>query len=132
MKYFIRFLIFVLIVISITAFLVSNNAAVQDRLMTRVINNVIAETFLDIEDSLRAIICGSRSPIASPGRAQTCVLVEAGDDIYIIDTGDGSANNLSSYNIPWPKVKGIIFTLLYVVIGRRLNRRFATALCVVV
>ena len=89
MKYFIRFLIIVLIVIGIFTFLINNNAAVQDRLMTRVINNIIPETFLDSEDSLRAVICGSRSPIASPGRAQTCVLVEAGDDIYIIDTGDG-------------------------------------------
>ena len=60
--------------------------------MTRVINNVIPETFLDIEDSLRAIICGSRSPIASPGRAQTCVLVEAGDDIYIIDSTNPRIN----------------------------------------
>ena len=113
MKYFIRFLIIVLIVIGIFTFLINNNAAVQDRLMTRVINNMVPETFLDSDDSLRAVICGSRSPIASPGRAQTCVLIEAGDDIYIIDTGDGSANNLNSYNIPWPNVKGIIFTHLH-------------------
>jgi ribonuclease Z len=113
MKFFTRVAIFVIALIGFFVFLISNNTAVQDRLMARAINNLMPETFLDKEDSLRAVICGSRSPIASPGRAQACVLVEAGDDIYIIDTGDGSANNLNDFNIPWQNVKGVIFTHLH-------------------
>ena len=112
MKFFKIFILILIIVVSVGFYLVNNSHYVQDRLLERAITNLVPDQFLDEDDTLRAIVCGSRSPVPSPNRAQTCVLVEAGDDIYIVDTGDGSFNNVNSYGIPWTNVKAIIFTFL--------------------
>ena len=68
---------------------------------------------MDKNDSLKVVVCGSRSPLPSPGRAESCVLVEAGNDIYIFDLGNGSVNNLTQYQIPWPNVKAVLITHMH-------------------
>ena len=92
-----------------------NSHSVQDRILNTGLKNILAgvEPFLDKEDSLKVVVCGSRSPLPSPGRAESCVLVEAGDDIYIFDLGNGSVNNLTQYQVPWPNVKAVLITHMH-------------------
>ena len=92
-----------------------NSHSVQDRILNIGINNILfsAEPFLDKEDTLKVVVCGSRSPLPSPGRAEACILVEAGDDIYIFDLGNGSMDNLSEYQVPWPNVKAVLITHMH-------------------
>ena len=112
-----KILIFISFVISIFIIgLVSiNSHSVQDRILNIGIKNILfsGEPFLDKEDTLKVVICGSRSPLPSPGRAESCVLVEAGDDIYIFDLGNGSVNNLTQYQVPWPNVKAVLITHMH-------------------
>ena len=112
-----KILIFISFVVSIYIIgLVSINFhSVQDRILNIGIKNILfsAKPFLDKEDTLKVIICGSRSPLPSPGRAESCVLVEAGDDIYIFDMGNGSVNNLTQYQLPWPNVKAVLITHMH-------------------
>ena len=85
--------------------------AVQDRLMFRFVQT-LGGTTADLNDnSLSAVVCGSRSPLPSPGRAQTCVLINAGGNYYVVDIGDGSANNLNNWWIDANKIRG---TLLHI------------------
>ena len=58
-------------------------------------------------------MCGSRSPINDPNRAEACILVQAGDQIFIFDTGNGSAQNLHNWNMPWNRLEGIFYTHLH-------------------
>ena len=92
-----------------------NSHLVQDRILNIGLENILsnAKPFLDEEDTLKVVVCGSRSPLPSPGRAESCVLVEAGDDIYIFDLGDGSVNNLTQYQVPWPNVKAVLITHMH-------------------
>ena len=92
-----------------------NSHSVQDRILNIRINNILlsAEPFLDKEDTLKVVVCGSRSPLPSPGRAEACILVEAGDDIYIFDLGNGSMDNLNEYQVPWPNVKAVLITHMH-------------------
>ena len=92
-----------------------NSHSVQDRILNIGIKNILysAEPFLDKEDTLKVVVCGSRSPLPSPGRAEACILVEAGDDIYIFDLGNGSMNNLIQYQVPWPNVKAVLITHMH-------------------
>ena len=92
-----------------------NSHSVQDRILNTGLKNILAgvEPFLDKNDSLKVVVCGSRSPLPSPGRAESCVLVEAGNDIYIFDLGNGSVNNLTQYQIPWPNVKAVLITHMH-------------------
>ena len=92
-----------------------NSHSVQDRILNTGLKNILAgvEPFLDKEDSLKVVVCGSRSPLPSPGRAEACILVEAGDDIYIFDLGNGSMDNLTQYGVPWPNVKAVLITHMH-------------------
>ena len=92
-----------------------NSHTVQDRILNIGLKNILSgtEPFLDREDTLKVVVCGSRSPLPSPGRAEACILVEAGDDIYIFDLGNGSMNNLVQYQVPWPNVKAILITHMH-------------------
>ena len=92
-----------------------NSHTVQDRILNIGLQNILSseEPFLDKEDTLKVIVCGSRSPLPSPGRAEACILVEAGDDIYIFDMGNGSVNNLTQYQLPWPNVEAVLITHMH-------------------
>ena len=115
MKKYIKVLLTLLVSIFIISLLALNNHSVQDRILNIGLKNILsnAEPFLDKEDTLKVVICGSRSPLPSPGRAESCVLVEAGDDIYIFDLGNGSVNNLTQYQLPWPNVKAVLITHMH-------------------
>ena len=87
---------------------------VQDFVLRTAISNLfITESPFPKEDALSALICGSRSPLPSPGRAQTCVAVKAGDDIFIVDIGDGANVNLGRFNVPVNQIKAVLFTHLH-------------------
>ena len=111
--------ILMLISFAISIFIIGlvslNSHSVQDRILNTGLENILsnAKPFLDEEDTLKVVVCGSRSPLPSPGRAESCVLVEAGDDIYIFDLGNGSVNNLTQYQVPWPNVKAVLITHMH-------------------
>ena len=113
MKKFLIYLVASLVIIAIAAMVGLKNPSVQDKVMISVLEGLIPSSNLPEEDSLSAVICGSRSPIPSPGRAQTCVMVRAGENIYIVDIGDGSASNLRNWGIPFNKIKSVLLTHLH-------------------
>ena len=113
MKKFLIYLVASVIIITVAAMIGLRNPSVQDRVMMSALEGFIPSTNLPTEDSLSAVICGSRSPIPSPGRAQTCVMVRAGENIYIVDIGDGSASNLRNWGMPFNKIKSVLLTHLH-------------------
>ena len=114
MKKFLIYLIASILIITIAAMVGLRSPSVQDRIMVSVVSGMInAPNNLPQKDALSAVVCGSRSPIPSPGRAETCVMVRAGENIYIVDIGDGSASNLRSWGIPFNKIKSVLLTHLH-------------------
>ena len=109
-----KYLVLVIVSLYIIGTLSLKNHFIQDRLLDIAIkSNAIPESNLPEDDALTAIVCGSRSPINDPSRAEACILVQAGQDIYIFDTGGGSIANLNNWNIPWNRVKTIFYTHLH-------------------
>jgi len=107
-----------LVLISISLFILGTlslkNHFIQDKLLGFAIKSLATpESNLPEEDTLTAIVCGSRAPIVDPNRAEACILVQAGDKIFIFDTGDGSVQNLVNWNIPFDRVKGVFYTHLH-------------------
>tara|TARA_B100000575_G_scaffold267045_1_gene244813 strand:+ start:1661 stop:2707 length:1047 start_codon:yes stop_codon:yes gene_type:complete len=104
--------IYLIIVFSFVLFFVFNSPKVQDKLII-VAAKKLSQTpdfFENYDDDLKLVICGSRSPLPSSGRAETCVLVQAGNDIYLFDIGNGGATNLSDYRVPWQKLKSVFIS----------------------
>ena len=76
----------VVIILGITSFVIIQVPSVQDRMMSLVVSGMFnASDNLPKEDALSVAVCGSRSPIPSPGRAETCMLVKAGEDMFVVD-----------------------------------------------
>ena len=93
MKFMFKFSL-VAIILGISSFVIIQVPSVQDRMMSLVVSGMFnASDNLPKEDALSVAVCGSRSPIPSPGRAETCMLVKAGEDMFVVDIGDGRATN---------------------------------------
>ena len=114
MKKFLKYLFIILIILVLTVFILLRQPAFQDKLLESAIENLAApSSYLPEKDTVTAVVCGSRAPIPAPDRAETCILVQAGENIFIFDTGGGSAQNLTDWNTPWDRVKGIFYTHLH-------------------
>ena len=113
MKLLIRVIIASLI-LGITSWVIIQLPSVQDRLIVVAFTALgSASNNLPKEDALSAAVCGSRSPIPSPGRAETCILISAGEDLFVVDIGDGSNDNLRSWNINFRNIEAVLITHLH-------------------
>ena len=113
MKILIRIVIASLI-LGVASWVIIQVPSVQDRLMVAAFTALgSASNNLPEEDALSAAVCGSRSPLPSPGRAETCILVAAGDDLFVVDIGDGSNQNLRSWNIDFRNIEAVLITHLH-------------------
>lgn len=113
MKILIR-LVLIFLVLGLASSLLIRVPAVQDRILVSAITALgSASNNLPEEDALSAAVCGSRSPLPSPGRAETCILVAAGEDLFVVDIGDGSNQNLRSWNINYRNIKAVLISHLH-------------------
>ena len=113
MKILIRIVIASLI-FGVASWVIIQVPSVQDRILTAAFTAIgSASDNLPKEDALSAAVCGSRSPLPSPGRAETCILVAAGDDLFVVDIGDGSNQNLRSWNIDFSDIQAVLITHLH-------------------
>ena len=113
MKLLIRVIIASLI-LGITSWVIIQLPSVQERLIVVAFTALgSASNNLPKEDALSAAVCGSRSPLPSPGRAETCILITAGDDLFVVDIGDGSNDNLRSWNINFRDIEAVLITHLH-------------------
>ena len=114
MKKLFKYLFFIILFFGIISFILIRQPSFQDKLLDRAVTRLsIPKSVLPENDALTGLVCGSRSPLYDPNRAEACILVKAGDDIYIFDTGNGSLKNLTDWNIPWSNIKGIFYTHLH-------------------
>ena len=63
-----------------------------------------------LPDGLHLALCGTGSPFPDPTRAGPCSAIIAGDRLFIVDTGEGSARNLGFMGIPASKIEAIFLT----------------------
>lgn len=82
----------------------------QDIVLARMLSAVIeGQEPLD-PDSLHVFVCGSASPLPAPGRAQACIAVIAGDDLFLVDAGSGSSQPLMLARMPVGSMRAIFLT----------------------
>jgi ribonuclease Z len=86
--------------------------AVQDALTRRVIARMVATQpdGLFADDALRAVLCGTGSPLPHETRAKACVAVFAAGRFWVVDTGPGSWNRLALLRVDPARIGGVFFT----------------------
>jgi ribonuclease Z len=61
-------------------------------------------------DGLQVFLCGTSSPIPEAGRAQACVAVLAGESLYLVDAGAGSALTAGVGQLPLERLEAVLLT----------------------
>ncbi len=86
--------------------------AIEDRLLARAASRAATESAdaLFREDALRALICGSSSPLAHPTRAKSCTAVFAAGRLWVVDVGPGSWNRVALWRIPGERIGALLLT----------------------
>jgi len=112
MQRLIKILLVIIVAVILLGAVAMQFTAVQDHLMARVIASRVnhVPTHLLDNTAMRALVCGSTSPLADKHRAKTCIAVFAGGKFYVVDTGNGSWNNLGLWRIPAKHIGGIFLT----------------------
>ena len=108
-----KYLAVIIFILFILVNVLTRLPIVQDRIMMTALNNAVNATAELPDNALSALVCGSGPPLASPGAAQSCILIKAGDEYFIVDIGDGAAVNLGKYSVPTNKIKAVLFTHLH-------------------
>lgn len=76
----------------------------------RVVDNLSGQRLADMQGGLNLVLCGSGSPLPDPERAGPCMLVQAGDQLLVIDVGSGSPRNLGLMGIPAGAIDAVLLT----------------------
>ncbi len=86
-----------------------------DRLLMTVVQkqverNLSGQVLNTLPDGLHLLLCGSGAPLADPERAGPCIMVLAGNDLYVVDIGSGAARNFGLMGIPPGRIEGLFLT----------------------
>ncbi len=82
----------------------------QDWLLPRLVDAAMRQTPIQAFDGLRVFMCGTSSPLPSGDRAQACVAVLAGGDLFLVDAGMGSANTMNLHGEAMQNLRAILIT----------------------
>ena len=66
-----------------------------------------------VTDSLKVTLCGTSGPLPIRDRAKPCVAIQAAGNLYLVDVGPESNENLSLWRIPTATAKAVFITHLH-------------------
>lgn len=90
--------------------LLIDTRAGQNWLLPRLVDAAMRQTPIQAFDGLRVFMCGTSSPLPASDRAQACVAVMAGDDLFLVDAGMGSANTMNLHGEATQNLRAILLT----------------------
>jgi ribonuclease Z len=64
-------------------------------------------------DGITLIFCGTGTPLPDPNRAESCLAVKAGDNLLLIDAGDGGVRKLAGWGAPLGGLDAVLLTHLH-------------------
>ena len=112
----IYYFLIVAILIFVVGFFGIRNTSVQNFFI-----DLIFESQLNNQDKLVTfegdyiigLVCGSRGPLPGKGRAEPCIMIKTPEHMFIVDTGDGSRQNLINWQIDLGNLDAVLFTHLH-------------------
>ena len=86
-------------------------ADIGERLFARGVEaRVGRDVTLGLADGLHIGLCGTGSPLPNADRAGPCTVVIAGKRVFVVDSGEGGARNISMMGIPNGKIERLFLT----------------------
>ena len=89
-------------------------AALGERLFSQIAERRAGRNALaGRSDGLTLIFCGTGSPLPDPQRAEACLAIKAGDNLLLIDGGDGGVRKLAGLGVPLGGLDAVLLTHLH-------------------
>ena len=102
--------VMLVLLLAVGFWFVVGTRAGQDLALAQTARAIFRDTPPDSFEGLRVFLCGTASPLVAPGRAQACVAVTAGDSLYLVDAGTGSAATMQLAREPTHHLRAILVT----------------------
>lgn len=104
-------LVFVLIFVAIGMVAAFFRGPIALRVMGAVLERAFnASPTASRPDGLHVILCGAGGPLPDPNRSGPCVVVIAGQHIYLVDAGSGAARSLARQGVQPPLIEAVFLT----------------------
>ena len=88
-----------------------NSRAGQDWLLERAVAaGMKRSAAINHYEGLKVFLCGTSSALPAPDRAQACVAVLAGESLFLVDAGAGSAQVAALGRLPLERLEAIFLT----------------------
>lgn len=99
----------VLLVVAVAA--ITMRERIVERAMPRIVEqNMLRDVVSDLPDGLHVFVCGAGSPMPNPNAGGPCLVVIAGTDVYVVDSGTGGSRTMALAGINPGAVKGLFLT----------------------
>ena len=99
----------VLSVLGIALYL--NRGEISVALMRRIAaQTIFSDTIATLSDGLHVALCGTGSPYPDPTRAGPCTAIIAGQRLFIVDSGRGSADIIARMGLQSGRIEAVLLT----------------------
>jgi ribonuclease Z len=103
--------IFVAAVVIIGTVVYNQRATIAMRIMAKgaeaaMTGNIIS----DLEDGLHVALCGAGGPMPGPKRSGACVVVVAGEKLFVVDAGTNGLRNINRMRYPTGDIEALFLT----------------------
>ena len=89
----------------------SKRAEIAERLIASVLPKQMGGSQLEaLEDGLHVALCGAGGPMPSPRASGPCVVVVAGDQLFLVDVGANGPRNFARLGYPLGGVEAVFLT----------------------
>lgn len=89
----------------------TQQASIGDKVFARAVQDRVGrDSTAGLPDGLHIALCGTGSPLPNPVRAGPCNVVIAGNQIFVVDIGEGGGRNINMMGIPLGRINGLLLT----------------------
>jgi len=89
----------------------SQRAAIAERLIAVVLPKQMSTNQVELlEDGLHVALCGAGGPMPSPRASGPCVVVVAGDQLFLVDAGSNGTRNFARLGYPLGGIEAVLLT----------------------
>ncbi len=81
--------------------------AVLDRMVA---DALTSDALGDLPDGIHVMLCGAGSPLPDPKRSGTCVAVQVGSRLFVVDAGTNGARNLGRFGVNAGRIEAVLLT----------------------
>ena len=101
----------VVLVLAAAAWFASRSQTVALALLDRTVANTLgSDALADLADGIHVLVCGAGGPMTHIERSGSCVAVQAGRHLYVVDAGTNGGRNIGRFGVGVGRVEAVLIT----------------------